>query len=217
MKIRLRVRSPFVSADDSASLLESLAARLGEILGEVCLHPADAAVRDGQPRSGYLLDELPEILARLDHVEKNGEGPQFHGGRADASEVVRDPRDLRHNDPHVVATLWDRNSEKLLHGHAVAHVVDQRRHIVEPVRVRDDTVVVDGFRHLLETAVEITDLHVGLLDLLPVELGHDADDPVHGWVRGPDVEHHVPRLEIGEVALRGRGHVRRWVRFHRHD
>ena len=123
----------------------------------------------------------------------------------------------REDDPHVVATLRHRDPEELLHGHAVAHVVDQRRDVVQPVGVRDDAVVVDRFRHLLEAAVEVADLHVGLLDLLPVELRHDPDDPVHGRVRGAHVEHHVPRLEIRGVALRRRDRFWRWVRFHGHD
>jgi hypothetical protein len=32
--------------------------------------------------------------------------------------------------------------------------------------------------------------------LFAVELGHEPNDPVHGWVRGANVEHHIPRLKI---------------------
>ena len=108
--------------------------------------------------------------------------------------MVRDPGNLREDDSDIVAALRHLDPQELLHGHAVAHIVDERRDVVEPVGVGDDAVVVDHFRHLLEAAVEVTDLHIRLLDQLPVQLGHDLDDPVHGRVRGADVEHHFPRL-----------------------
>ena len=95
-----------------------------------------------------------------------------------------------------MAALRNRDAQELLHGHAVAHVVDERRDVVEPVGVGDDAVVVDRFRHLLEAAVEVADLDVGVLDPLAVEPGHDPDDPVHRRMRRADVEKHVPRFEI---------------------
>ncbi len=203
--MRLRVSNPSAPirlGEDLAGLLKSLSAGLGEIFGEVGLHSPHAAVADCHARPGYLLHEFPEILPGLDHVEKHGEGPQLHGARPHASEMVRDPGNLRENDPHVVAALRNRDPKELLHSHAVAHVVDERGDVVEPVGVRDDAVVVDRFRHLLEAAVEIADLHFGLLDSLPIELGYDPDDPVHRRVGGADVEKHIPRLEIRCVALR---------------
>src|SRR5262245_15286149 len=116
--------------------------------------------------------------------------------------MVRDPGNLREDDPHVVATLRNRDPNELLHGHAVAHVVDERRNVVEPVGVGNDTVVVDRLRHFLKAAVEVADLHFSLLDALSVKLGLDPDDPMHGRVRGADVEKHISRLEIRGVALR---------------
>ena len=115
-----------------------------------------------------------------------------------------------------MATLRYRDPEEFLHGHAVAHVVDQRRDVVQPVGVRDDAVVIDHFRHLLEAAVQVADLRVDFLELLPVELGHDPDDPVHSRVRGANVEHHVPRFEIRGVALRRWRRFDLWIRFHGH-
>ena len=64
--------------DDLAGFLKRLSAGLGEILGKIGLHAANAAVTDGQPRPGYLLHEFPKILACLDHVEKDRKGPQLH-------------------------------------------------------------------------------------------------------------------------------------------
>ena len=112
-----------------------------------------------------------------------------------------------------MTTLGDRDPEELLHRHAVAHVVDQWRHIVEPVGVRHDAVIVHCFSHLLETAVQVADLHFGVLDLLPVELGDDPDNPVHGGVRGTHVEKHVSRFEFCCAASGCRCCFVRWDIF----
>ena len=195
-KMRLRVSSASASASTLRVSLKRLRARLGEPLGQIALHSADAAVGNRETRPGHHLHQLPQILAGLDHVEKDGERPQLHGAGAHAREVVRDPGDLRHDDADVVAALRDRHPQQLLHGHAVAHVVDERRDVVEPVGVGHDAVVVHRLRHLLEAAVEVADLDVDVDDLLAVELGDDSDDPVHGRMRGPDVEEHLPRFEL---------------------
>jgi hypothetical protein len=53
--------------------------------------------------------------------------------------------------------------------------------------------------------VEIPDFHVGADDLLAIELGDDADDSVHGGMRGPDVEQHVPGFHVpGSATARQR-------------
>ena len=104
-----------------------------------------------------------------------------------------DPGDLRHDHADVVAAVRDGHPQQLLHRHAVAHVVDERRDVVEPVGVRHDAVVVHRLGHLLEAAMQVADLDVDVDDPLAVERGDDPDDPVHGGMRGPDVEQHLAR------------------------
>ena len=98
-----------------------------------------------------------------------------------------------------MAALRNRDPHKLFDGHAVAHVVDERRNVIEPVGVRHHAVVVDVFGHLLEVAVKVPDLDFGMVDPFAVELRHNSDDPVHRRMRGTDVEKHVSRLEIRVV------------------
>jgi len=187
--------------DDLPGLRERLGAGLSESIRQVGLHAADAAVADRQAGAGHHLHEVPEILARLDHVEEDREGSELHRARAEAGEMIRDARDLRDDHPHVLAALGDRDPEQFLHRHAVADVVDERGHVVEPIRVRHDAVVVDFFRHLLEGAVQVADLDIDFFDLLAIELGDEADDAVHRGMGRADVEEHVPGLEFRRIAL----------------
>ena len=164
--------------------------------------PPDPAVGDRQPGAGHVLDQLPQELAGLDHVEEDGEGAELHGGGADAGEVVADARDLGHDHADVLAPLGDVDAEELLDGGRVAEVVDQRRHVVEPVGERDRVVPAALLAVLLERAVQIADLDVGVDDDLAVELGHDPDDPVHRGVRGPDADVQVLGAAPGARSLR---------------
>ena len=42
--------------------------------------------------------------------------------------------------------------------------------------------------------MQVADLDVDVDNLLAVELGDDSDDPVHGRMRGPDVQKHLARF-----------------------
>ena len=121
--------------------------------------------------------------------------------------MVRDPGDFRNDDPDIVAALGNRDSEQLLHGHAVAHVIDKGRDVVEPVGIGDDAVVVHRLRHLLEAPVEIADLHIGVHNLLSIELGDDSNNPMHSRMRGTDVEEHLPDFRFPWRASRRFGEI----------
>ena len=75
MKIRLPVSEACAtSSSTSASRANACGPCASKPGGRSALTPAHAAVGDGQPRAGDVLDELPQELARLDHVEEDGEG-----------------------------------------------------------------------------------------------------------------------------------------------
>jgi len=108
--------------------------------------------------------------------------------------MVRNAGYLRQYHPDVMAALRNSDSKQLLHGHTVAHVIDQWGDIVEPIRVGHHAVIVHSLRHLFKAAVEVPDLHVRVYDLFPIEFGYDSNDPVHGGVRGTYIEEHLPGL-----------------------
>jgi hypothetical protein len=123
MKMRLPVSKPVDLVEDLARLLEGLGDLGREPFGQVGLDAADAAVGDGQPRAGHVLDQLPQEFAGLDHVEEDGEGPQLHGRGAHARQVVADPRDLRHGSADELAALGDVDPQKFLDGEAYAKLL----------------------------------------------------------------------------------------------
>ena len=187
--------------EDLARLLERVQGLLGEPVGQVGLDAAHAAVGDRQPGAGHVLDQLPQELAGLDHIEEDGEGAELHGRGADAREVIADPRDLGHDHADVLAPLGDVDAEELLDRGGVPEIVDQRRHVVEPVGERDRVVPAALLAVLLEGSVQVADLDVRLHDRLAVELGDDPDDPVHGRMGRPDAEVQVLGAAAGAASL----------------
>jgi len=123
-----------------ARLLERLAQLRLEALGQVGLHAAHAAVGDRQPRARDVLDQLPQELTRLDHVEEDGERAELHGRGADAREVIAHPRDLGHDGADVLAPLGDVDVQQLLDRVGIGEVVDEWRDVVQAVRVRNGVV-----------------------------------------------------------------------------
>ena len=155
-------QQPVDLVEDLARLLEGRATLAAKPVGQVGLHAAHAAVGDREPGAGHVLHQLPQELAGLDHVEEDGEGAELHRRGAHAGQVVADPRDLRHDGADVLAALGDLDAEQLLDGRGIAEVVDQRRDVVEPVGVRDGVVLAADLAVLLEGAVQVADLDVGL-------------------------------------------------------
>ena len=85
------------------------------------------------------------------------------------------------------------HAQQLLHRERPAVPVHERRAVVQAVGVRDDLPVGPLLRHLLEVAVHVADLGLGVDDRLPVEPRLHAEGPVHGRVGGADVDDQVLR------------------------
>jgi hypothetical protein len=107
--------------------------------------------------------------------------------------VIAHARDLAADHAQVLAPLRHLDAEELLAGEGVADVVDDRRHVVQPVGVRERLVVEAALALLLEAAVEIADLHLGVLHGLAVELQVDPDRAVRRRMRRAHLE--LERLE----------------------
>src|SRR4030095_14022474 len=92
--------------------------------------------------------------------------------------------------------LCNLNPHQLFDGHCIAKIVDERRDIVETVRVGNGLVVPALFAALLETTMEVTNLDITFLDGLAFQFRHNANDTVHRRVRRPDIQQHCPRREF---------------------
>src|SRR5262249_48604160 len=124
------------------------------------------------------VDQIPDQLARLQGVQKRREGIELECGRADAEQMVCDPCQLAADHADELAARRHFSAEQFLNSHAVADVAQNRRAVVEAISVRNGLVVKSALAFLLEAAMQIPDLYVGIDDGFAVEVEEDA----HGAV-----------------------------------
>ena len=193
---------------------DDLAAARFEVLGHVLGHAADAHVGDGEPRAAAGLQEVVDLLARAEGHEERRDRAQVHHVRGDGDDVVHDPRELGEDHADRFRARGRGDAQELLHRQRPAVAVHEGRAVVQPVRVGDDLPVGPLLRHLLEVAVHVADLGLGVRDRLPVHERLNAEGAVHGGVGGADVDEELLRLRrhvqephlrlLQDVPLRGR-------------
>src|SRR4030095_10591923 len=147
-------------------------------------------IRDGDARPGDRLDDIPELLASLDHQESGGGGTDLLRRHPEAGQVVADARDLAHYDADRLAARWDLDAAQPFDGQDEADVVDQRRDVVEPIGIADLLRPGALLAHLLEAAVQVADLDVAGEDDLAVELQVELDRAMGRRVGGAHLELH---------------------------
>ncbi len=161
-----------------------------EPLVDVPHEAPDPPVGDHHAGAGYVLHERVDLLAAAEQVPEVRQGAEVDEVRPHADEVVHDARQLAEDHADPLRARRDLDAQELLDRHRVSHVVQERAHVVEPVRVGEDLLPRMELGHLLEAAMEIADLGDRFDDRLAVEPALEPEGPVHGGMAGPDVDHH---------------------------
>ena len=115
--------------------------------------------------------------------------------------MIGDAGNFRHQDPDVLSAPSHAQAEELFYRQAVAHFVDERRDVVEPVGIGHDLSVGSVLTGFFEAPMQIADLHVRTHDRLAIELQLELDDAVHGGMRRPHVEEHVVSARLSGKRL----------------
>src|SRR5713101_3607668 len=181
---------------------------LGKTLREVGHHPANASVRRRQPGPADRLDETVELLAGLDEVKEYRKGSQLHGVGRNAGEVIRKPGQLADEHADILTALRHLHVEEFFDGQHIAHIVDQRGDIIEPVSVGNHLRIGMALRLFFKGAMQVTDLCITIDHRLTVQFQGQVDDAMHRRVRRPHVQEHVARLGALLIAFI---HIKRWV------
>ena len=162
-------------------------------------------------RPNECVRRAPVSSSRMSHTISRALMNQRNGVNAPSSMAMApshvrwsaDARELAERHAVPLAALGHGDAAQLLDRERVADVVQHRRHVVEPVDVREDLRPRPALAHLLEAAVQIADLHVALHDRLARELEHHAHGAVHRGMRRPHVQVHRlgGKLELPLVQL----------------
>jgi hypothetical protein len=157
----------------------------------VLVQPADAHRVVGQPRAAERLEQVEDQLALAEGVEEDRHRAEVEGVRAEPEEMGRDALQLRQDDAHVLGTGRRGDAQERLHRAAPPEVLRNRRHVIEPVGERLDHRVGAMLAELLHAAMQVSDHGPQALDLLAVEMEHQAQHPVRRRVLRTHVDLHL--------------------------
>ena len=156
----------------------------------VAVEAADTGVAVGKARTRELFPDAHDFFTRVERVHERGRTAQILEGRRDAHEVVVDTAELIHDDAEHLRAFRDLHAEHVFHGAAVRDIVHDGRAVVEAVGIRDHLLPSAAFHHLLEPAVQVSDLFHARDDGLAVHGGHKAQAAVSRRMARTHVQGH---------------------------
>ncbi len=172
-----------------------------ELVVQVAVHAADPEVVEQHPLPGDRGQHLHDLVALDEAVQDRGQAAQVQRHPALEQRVAGDPVELAGEHPDVLRPARHLDVQQLLERHHGRPLHEQRADVLERVELADDVVEVRGLAQLLDAAVEIAEHRVQVHDPLAVDLEHDAQHPVRGWVLGAHVEEHLAVAERVELRL----------------
>ena len=92
--------------------------------------------------------------------------------------MIEQARNLGEHHTDVLGTLWHLNAHQFFDGQAVSVLVGHHGHIVQAVHVRQGLNVGFGFGQLFGGTVQQTNVRIGTLHNLAIELEHQAQNAV---------------------------------------
>ena len=153
-----------------------------KILWQVSHHTPNPGIRGRQPGPADGLHQAPDLLAGLDEVEEHRKGPQFHAVGRNAGEVIGNAGQLTDQHADVLATLRCLHVKEFLDRQDKRHVVDQRRHVIEPVSVRNHLRIGMALRLFFKGSMQVADLRIAIDNGLAVQFERQVNDAMHGWM-----------------------------------
>src|SRR5436190_23989524 len=83
------------------------------------------------------LVKLHQPLAFFEPPQERRDRSDIEPERADAQKMVQYPGDFRVEHPNILRSGWRRDPHQLFYGEREGMLLAHRRHVIEPVEVRD--------------------------------------------------------------------------------
>ena len=145
-------------------IIEKLLELRDETFRQIANLTADARVGSGEARAGQEFEKIIEFLALGEGVEKHRHRAEIERHRAEPEEMRGDARRFAADDANRLAARRQFPAHQFLDGERVGDVVRERRQVIEPVRVRDELVVLHVLGDLFVAAMQVTDIRRRLGD-----------------------------------------------------
>ena len=152
---------------------------------------AHARVGCGEPGARQKLEQVIQFFTLSERVEKDRHSAEIERHRAQPEEMRGNARCFAANRADGFSARRNVPIHQFFHRERVRHIIRQRREIIEPVGIRHELIVLHVLGDLLVAAMKKTDIRRGFGDDLTVQLQHEPQNAVRGWMRWPHVEHHL--------------------------
>ena len=153
--------------------------------------------------TGDGLVAVHERLALTEAIQEDRHGADVEPVCAEPHQVVQDAGDLIEHHPDVLRPQRRLDAQQLFDRQHIAVLVAHHGHVVEPVHVADALIERLVLGELLGRPVQQTDMRVGTLDHLAIELEHQAQHTVRGRMLRPEVHRVVLDLRHRRVLQAG--------------
>ena len=155
---------------------------------DVGLHAADGVVGLYQAASRGLLQDVKHLLTVAEPVEERRQSPHVHTETREEQQVRINALQLVHDRADILHPLRHLDAQPLLDAHAERMAVLRGPQIIQPVRKGQRLGIGQPLAQLLDAAVDITAVHVELLDDLALQRHPEAQHTVRRRVLGTDVD-----------------------------
>src|SRR5207244_10674845 len=121
---------------------------------------ANADVADREPSDATGFDQVVNFFTRTEAIPEIADGAEIDEIGSNAYQMIGDTAEFGKDHPDVLSTFGYFDPEHLFDRHCIGDAIHHRRHVVEPIGEGNHLPIHVRFRHLLETAVEISDFGV---------------------------------------------------------
>ena len=172
---------------------------------------ADARVGSGEARAGEELEQIVDLFALGEGVEKNRHRAEIERHRAEPEQMRGDARRLAADHANRLSARRQFPAHQFFDRERVGDVVRERREIIQPVRVRHKLVVLHVLRDLFVAAMQVTDIRRRLGDYFAIQFEDEPQNAMRRRMRRPHVEDHffadLVAAPFAQLRVR-RGHTR---------
>ena len=162
---------------------------LHEVGMDVGLHTSDGVIVQDEASAAGLLKDVEHLLAVAETIEEGCRGTQVLAEAGEEQDVRVDTLQLVHDGADVLHAAAHLHAHGLLDAHAQRVAVLHGAQVVQTVGQGQCLRVGQAFVHLLDAAVDVSAVHVNLVDVLALERYSEAQHAVRGRVLGADVHY----------------------------
>ena len=173
------------------------------------MHATGAEIGRVQTRAAGPLIEHHQLFALFKAPERRRQRAHIHRLRGDVQQVIKNPPNLAIQHPNEARAARHLDPGQLFDGQTPGMFLIHRRHIIQPVKIRQVLQIGAALHQLLGAAMQQADMRITALHQLAVQLQHQTQNAMCCRVLRAKVD-----VEIADLLLAGQGVIETFAAVH---